>query len=365
VRWDAGDPSSAHIECPNCLGRIEDAERAALFTAAEWRPTAPFTGVRGYRVWAIAAPWRSLPELVSEFLIAKRSIETLRVWRNTCVAELWEMPAEKIEGASLLLRREAYAAELPAGVQVLTMGVDTQDDRLEVLIVGWGTGEESWIVSRETLIGDPGRADVWRDLDQLLDTDWQHESGGTMRIQCSLIDAGGHRTQSVYLGVIPRQHRRLYCSFGRAGGERAAQGLLVSPAKPIRPANGTGTVLRRIVDSDQAKALIFSRLKISEPGPEFVHLPTALGETFVDELCSEQCVVKRSKFGVPTKTWVQIRERNESLDCLALALAALRVVAPTPARFQKLAGEIEGVRIGAVPLPVVREKPRWIERSTR
>jgi phage terminase large subunit GpA-like protein len=149
VRWDERQPSSAYLECPTCQGHIEESERASLFAAAEWRPSAPFAGIRGYRIWAIASPWRSLAELVSEFLVAKRSIETLRVWRNTCVAELWEVPGEKLEPASLLMRREAYGkdGELPAGVCCLTMGVDTQDDRLEALVMGWARAKSRGLLS--------------------------------------------------------------------------------------------------------------------------------------------------------------------------------------------------------------------------
>jgi hypothetical protein len=40
------------------------------------------------------------------------------------------------------------------------------------------------------------------------------------------------------------------------------------------------------------------------------------------------------------------RDRNESLDCLVLALAALRVTAPTPARFEATAAQVEQARTG-------------------
>ena len=142
----------------------------------------------------------------------------------------------------------------------------------------------------------------------------------------------------MYNAIIPRQPRRVHACFGRSGGER---GLLVSPPKPIRPANGTGTVLRRIVDTDQAKALIYSRLKLTEPGPEYLHFPMSVSETFFDELTAERLVTKRNKYGVPSKTWELVRSRNESLDAMALALAALRVVAPTPARLDMLAKQLE------------------------
>ena len=67
---------------------------------------------------------------------------------------------DTVEETALLARREEYAAEAPAGVLVLTAGVDVQDDRLEVEVVGWGMGEESWAIDYRVLWGDPGRDDV-------------------------------------------------------------------------------------------------------------------------------------------------------------------------------------------------------------
>lgn len=363
VRWDEGDPATAHVECPACGGVIEDRERAGMMAAGTWRATAPFVGVAGFAVWEGYSPWRSLRDQVAAFLVARRSLETRQAWTNTALGRTWEAPGESVEPTHLMLRREDYGGVVPEGVQILTCGIDTQDDRLEALVVGWGPGEEAWILERTPLLGDPARPDCWRELDELLTMDWPHARGGAMRIQCCLVDAGGHRTQAVYSAIGPRQTRRVYASFGRAGGER---GLLVSPPKPIRPANGTGTIQRRIVDVDQAKALIYARLRIGEPGPEFIHFPMSVGETFFDELTAERLVTKRNKFGVPTKTWEQTRERNESLDAMVLALAALRIVAPTPARFETLAGQLEARRRGIVtPAPEPAVRRGWLGDRAR
>lgn len=118
--------------------------------------------------------------------------DPLRVWRNTCVAELWEAPAERIEPSHLLLRRELYSSEVPAGAFALTCGVDCQDDRLEALVVGWGNHEESWVIARETLPGDPARPAVWAELDELLARTFKHETGVELKIAATCIDAGGH-----------------------------------------------------------------------------------------------------------------------------------------------------------------------------
>jgi phage terminase large subunit GpA-like protein len=364
IRWTEHDPATAFLECPLCGGRIEDAERPAMIAAGAWKATAPFAGIAGFHVWEMFAPWRSLADQVAAFLVARRSLEARQAWTNTALGRVWESPGESVEPSHLLLRREDYGEQVPAAVKVITVGVDTQDDRLEAVIVGWGDGEECWILERLSFPGDPARPDVWHELDQeVLEYNFPHAAGGSMRMQCCLVDAGGHRTQGVYSAVLARQTRRVFASFGRSGG---TQGLLVSPPKPIRPANGTGVILRRLVDTDQAKSLIYSRLRLAEPGREYIHFPMTVGETFFDELTAERLVTKRNKFGVPTKTWELTRSRNESLDCLALALAALRIVAPNAARFATLAAQIEGMRLGIAPAPAPEPtRSRWLERTRR
>jgi phage terminase large subunit GpA-like protein len=309
-----------------------------MFAAAEWRATAPeVRGVRGYRAWAVVSPWLRLSELVTGFLRAKESAETLQSWVNLTRGESWEPPAERVESASLLLRREHYPAEVPAGVELLTCGVDTQDDRLEALVVGWGAGEESWIISRETFPGDPETPGPWQELDETLLREWPRESGPPARIVCALVDALGHRTSAVYRHVIPRQSRNVFASVGRDGG---LSGMLVSPPKSLPTPHGR--VLRRLVDASQAKGLIYSRLRIEAPGAGYVHLPDTVGDAFVSELTAEQLTTQRNKYGVAVRRW-SLRPgitRNESLDCFGLALAALRIVAPTPARFTEAAARL-------------------------
>lgn len=339
VRWDSGDPSTARIECPLCSGRIEDAERSAMFAAAEWRPSAPFSGIRGYQAWAVVSPWLRLSEIVAEWLEAKKRPETCQTFVNLKLGRSWDTPSEKVETASLLMRREHYAADVPKGAVVLTAGIDTQDDRLEALAIGWGTEEEAWIISRETFFGDPQKNEVWCEVDAFLGREWAREAGGSARIQCAFVDALGHRTNAVYGAVVPRQHRRLYASIGRDGG---ADGQLVSTPKVL--ATSQGSVIRYVVDASQAKGLIYSRLKIEDrSGAGVIHFSDRLGDAFFSELTAEQLITERNKYGVPSKKWAMRPglRRNESLDCFGMALAALRVVCPTPARFAELAAAIE------------------------
>jgi len=72
----------------------------------------------------------------------EKAEEEMKVWWNTKLGLPWESQGGAIEIEALESHREEYAAEVPDGVLVLTCGVDTQDDRLEAEVVGWGTGKE-------------------------------------------------------------------------------------------------------------------------------------------------------------------------------------------------------------------------------
>ena len=65
---------------------------------------------------------------------------------NTFLGESWEDAGEQVDDYAIANRRETYGSQVPAGVVVLTAGVDVQDDRLEVEVLGHGRDEESWSI---------------------------------------------------------------------------------------------------------------------------------------------------------------------------------------------------------------------------
>jgi len=50
----------------------------------------------------------------------------------------------------------------------LTAGVDTQGDRLEYEVVGWGRGEQSWGIEYGLVMGKPDQASTWQALSDKL-----------------------------------------------------------------------------------------------------------------------------------------------------------------------------------------------------
>ena len=81
-----------------------------------------------------------------------------------------------------------------------------------------------------------------------------------------------------------------------------------------------------LVGDNQAKSLIYSRLKITKKGPGYIHFPndSAFDDEYFAQLTAERLITKTIR-GVPTAEWLQTRPRNETLDCFKYALAALRL----------------------------------------
>jgi phage terminase large subunit GpA-like protein len=241
----------------------------------------------------------------------------LKTWVNTFLGETWEEQGDQVDGHDLMDRREDFGDELPDDVLLLTAGVDVQDDRLEIEIVGWGRGEESWSIDYRTIYGDPSTAGLWIDLDDYLQTKYVHPVRGEMVIRSACIDSGGHYTQQVYNYARTRAGRRVFAIKG-VGGE----------GKPIvgRPTkNNIGKINLFPVGTDTAKEVVYSRLKIREFGEGYCHFPIDRGEEYFRMLTAEKKVTKFYK-GRPKREWVKVQARNEALDCRVYATAALAIL---------------------------------------
>ena len=80
------------------------------------------------------------------------------------------------------------------------------------------------------------------------------------------------------------------------------------------------------VGIDGGKGLLYSRLKMTAPGPGYIHFPRepSFDDEYFAQLAAEK-MVTRFKGHRPHSEWVQTRQRNEALDCLLLALPAVRL----------------------------------------
>ena len=352
VQWPEDRPDQAVYVCEHCGSAWDDTMRLRAIRRGEWQATETFTGVAGFFINGLYSPWTTLADAAREFLEARKLPEQLRVFVNTYLGETWEDAGEQVDSLGLYDRREDYEGELPEGVVVLTAGVDVQDDRLEMEIVGWGRDEESWGIAYHRLEGDPTSPQVWSDLDSILKTTFQHPSGVELSIRAVAIDTG-HHTQSVYNFVKPREGRRIMAIKG-VGGEGKA--LIGRPTK-----NNIAKVRLYPIGSNTVKELLLSRLKISEAGPGYCHFPDTYDEEYFRQLTAEKKVTKYRR-GFPYSEWVKTRARNEALDvrCYSVAAyAALNTNINKVAERLRLRAEQLKDDDGTATTPVVRpQRPR-------
>jgi phage terminase large subunit GpA-like protein len=201
-----------------------------------------------------------------------------------------------------------------------------QEDRLEVEVVGWGLGEESWSVDYKVLWGDPVRGDVWDDLDIYLDSTFLHESGAQLGISSACLDTGGNggMTQSAYEYVRSRRGRRLFAIKGDGGW-----GKPIVNTTPSRRRTGKGA---RPVDLfrvgvDEAKVVVARRFALTSEGPGYCHFPSDRDPEWFAMATAERLQARMHR-GFTVKEWHKTRPRNEALDCRVYAYAALKIMNP-------------------------------------
>lgn len=291
----------------------------------------PGAEARGFHLNTLASTFCGWKEVVEKFLTAKKQLdqgdpEKMKTWINTELGETWEEPGEQMEDTELLNRRELYDAEVPQGVLVLTAGVDVQDDRFEVEVVGWGVGKESWGIRYQKIYGDMLREQVWQDLDSFLMTPFRTAEGTVLYIASTCIDSGGHHTDQVYRFTKERIARKVWAIKGRGGFD-------IPYIKSVGRNNRVKTPLF-ILGVDAGKALIYQRLKHTARGPNFCHFPlneeAGYDEAYFMGLTSEKMVVRFRK-GRSVMAW-EIKDaahkRNEPLDLRNYATAALEIHNP-------------------------------------
>ncbi|QDP46580.1 MAG: putative terminase large subunit [Prokaryotic dsDNA virus sp.] len=361
IEWEKDKPKEAKYRCENeeCDKLIPHSKKRKMVERGEWRATAPFDGHAGFHIWAAYSfsPNATWGHLAVEFLEAKESgVETLQTWVNTALGETWEDEAnEGVDSHELANRKESYDASevLPDGVVLITAGVDVQDDRLEVEILGIGRGEETWSLEYLTVIGDGGAESTWKELDEILRRTYVTPSGVELPITSACIDSGGHHTQSVYDFVRGKTARRIYAIKGMSSAGKPMVG------RPSRTNKGKIPLIP--LNTIAAKDLLFARLKLTEAGSGYCHFPSSYDDEYFAMLTAEKVATRYVK-GVPKREYIQIRKRNEALDCRVYAMAALRLL---NARLDKVAQSVARKSGGEVKAPKKKKKRRYKKITSR
>jgi len=317
LEWPEGQPDLAQYRCEHCQALIPSHRTPWMLARGEWRAANPKSKIAGFWINQLYSPWKEWPETAAESVEAKAGgPETWRAFVNVSLGLPFDDEAEtSVDISELMNRRESFGARLPAGVAVLTAGVDLQVDRAELELVGWGRGEESWSCGCYTLPGDPSAPALWK-----------HQP------------------------TRERIHRRIYSVKGKAGS---------IPVWPRRPARNTfGRTPLWIVGVDSAKSVTLSRLKIEQPGLGYSHFPTGRTAEWFEQLLSEVLVTTNSR-GIPLREWKRKKGlRAKVVDARGYAFTALCGLVAMGMRLNAEAEHVsgDGVRTPGATQPVDRNR---------
>lgn len=338
-RWEKRNPETVTYECESCATRIEPAQKMDMIEAGEWRPTAVCNDYKkwnGYHIWQAYsnAPGSQWPDIVNYFLESKDDPPELQVFVNTVLGEPWRADhATKLEAAAILERREIdmQRAVMPDKALMATIGVDTQDDRLEAFVWAWGHGEEAWLLDHEVCVGDPSipegeSGSPWNELTKFIQRPLGETKGSGLVAPMTAIDTGGHNAGAVHQfakdhaqdGVIPIK------------GGITTNAAVVNSGTAVEY-NFLGRTRKSsklyTINVNAVKTLLFGRMKNCEPGTAgSFHFPGWMDEDFAKQLTIEQKQITQKKHGPREMRWVcPSGKRNEATDGMTYAYAALKM----------------------------------------
>lgn len=295
-------------------------------------------GIRSFFVNGFTSPWMTWTRIMREWLEAKGDPEREKVIMNTVFGESYKQKGAFEDEQIFLRRRESYGAELPNGVLLLTAAIDTQDNRLEYEVVGWGKEEECWGIRKGIVLGAPNQDRTWKEIDNILDKTYHFADGKGLKVVRTFIDSGGHYTSDVYNYCQKNFHKQRFAIKGRGG-----------PGIPliykIAKANNAKAPLI-LLGVDDGKQQIMDRLSIDSPGPLYFHFPQdegikELSDRGYDDLYFKGIISEHKKVykrnGVLREVWETTKNiRNEPLDLRNYNLACMKSLKPDWVKLEML-----------------------------
>ena len=251
---------------------------------------------------------------------------------NTSLGEIYTPGIDESLDVNRILQCRRYFDKnhIPKWVKFVTCGIDTQDNRFELIILGSDANRKHiCFIERKVLLGDLREAQVWTDLlEYLNDFRCTTRDGRTLPIHVSCIDSGGHYTQDVYALCLRSPRLRPVKGVGlNSDSNDLIYRVSDVPVKAY--ANGAGRIQLTLVNTYFAKDIIREQLlKIQANNKESdwvisSNIDAQFDPIFFDQMNSEfRETQNNGKYKWVCKPGV----RNEALDCTVYALTAVDIV---------------------------------------
>ncbi|MHB7569816.1 phage terminase large subunit family protein [Citrobacter braakii] len=302
------DPDSAYIQCPVCEHHFTEGERARAVKQGEWVQTNPESNVAGFHISRLYSPMSSIKSVVADFKDAFQTF-SLSTFYNTVLGIPFDDLNEELESSKLdELKTDIGIRNIPDDTLFLTAGVDQQQDRLEVTLMGHNEktvyilDHRSFMTMNAEVIDSP----AYKDLLAYLKATFRTDSGRKLTLAWANVDSSnGRATKTIYR--FCSQWRNLHAIKGASSVD--------APYVPTKITKTGGYELFMIgvnKGKDMVRELLNRSIKNVQNTPVRVEISDDVPDDYTEQLMSEE--LKRSG---NTVRWVikQGGVRNEGLDC--------------------------------------------------
>lgn len=254
LKWMPDDPSSVFYLCEHnaCVIRQQEldftdaryiCEKTGIWTrdgilwfSSSGEEIEPPDSVT-FHIWTAYSPFTTWVQIVKDWMKTKGDTGKRKTFVNTTLGETWEAKiGERPDAEVMAERKEHYSAPVPDRVAYLTAGIDSQLDRYEMRVWGWGPGEESWLIDRQIIMGRHDDEQTLLRVDEAINKTYTRRNGAEMSISRICWDIGGIDPTIVYerskkhglFRVIPIKGASVYSVFEQSLLRYIAAGLGVS-----------------------------------------------------------------------------------------------------------------------------------------
>ncbi|MEQ3961088.1 terminase gpA endonuclease subunit [Escherichia coli] len=216
LKWTPDDPSSVFYLCEHnaCVIRQQEldftdaryiCEKTGIWTrdgilwfSSSGEEIEPPDSVT-FHIWTAYSPFTTWVQIVKDWMKTKGDTGKRKTFVNTTLGETWEAKiGERPDAEVMAERKEHYSAPVPDRVAYLTAGIDSQLDRYEMRVWGWGPGEESWLIDRQIIMGRHDDEQTLLRVDEAINKTYTRRNGAEMSISRICWDTGGIDPTIVY-----------------------------------------------------------------------------------------------------------------------------------------------------------------------
>ncbi|EFC3660128.1 TPA: phage terminase large subunit family protein [Escherichia coli] len=342
LKWEKGKPETVYYLCEHngCVIRQSELDQTdgrwicdntgmwtrdglTFYSAGEEEMSPPRS--ISYHIWTAYSPFTTWVQIVYDWLDALKDPNGVKTFINTTLGETYEEAvAEKLDYELLLEKICHYGAQVPLRVVYLTAGIDSQRDRYEMYVWGWGPGEEAFLVDKSIIMGRPDDEETLRRVDAAINRKYLRADGQEMSIARVCWDTGG-----IDQGIVYARSKKLglFRVLPIKGASVYGKPVITMPKKR----NQHGVYLCE-VGSDTVKELMYARLALpvvpfSQQADcifRFPDDPAIFADEEARQIVAEELVEKVVNGKIKLQ-WDKKGRRNEALDCLVYAYAALRL----------------------------------------